>query len=149
MIFMEMFTMLIYDEIFSWEGWGGQLRLASGKCRLRIFDLGKGNTKGLAYLRPIIVVVSDVPGSRMSVRSCTGHIATQVTQKFNIEPHRMLYIEYYPSTAYGDRQQHVIAEKYDVVDFTWHEGKAVEPKWRTLKPPLLKVIKAIVENTDL
>jgi hypothetical protein len=137
--------MLIHDDIFSWEGWGGRLRLGSGECRLRIFDLGKENTKGLAHLRPIIVVVSDVPGSRMSVRSCTGHIATRVTQKFSIEPHRMLYIEYYPETVYGDRQQHVIAEKYDAVDFAWHEGKAVEPKWRTLKPPLLTVIKKIVE----
>jgi len=82
----------------------------------------------------------------MSVRSCTGHIASNVTRQFNIEPHRMLYIEYYPATVYGDRQQHVIPEKYDVVDFTWHEGRAIEPKWRTLKPPLLAVIKEIVEK---
>ena len=39
--------MLIYDDIYSWEGWGGMLRLASGKCRLRIFDLKKGNEKRL------------------------------------------------------------------------------------------------------
>ena len=34
--------MLIYDDIFAWEGWGGELRLASGECRLRIIDLKKG-----------------------------------------------------------------------------------------------------------
>ena len=137
--------MLIYDDIFSWEGWGGRLRLASGECRLRIFDLQKKKAGGLAYLRPIIVLVSDIPESRMSVRSCTGHIATNVTQLFKIEPDRMLYIEYYPETAYGEKNEHIIPEKYDVVDFTWHEGRAVEPKWRTLKPPLLDVIKEIVE----
>jgi hypothetical protein len=137
--------MLIYDDIFSWEGWGGRLRLASGKCRLRIIDLQKKKVGAPAYLRPIIVLVSDIPESRMSVRSCTGHIATNVTQLFKIEPDRMLYIEYYPETAYGEKSEHIIPEKYDVVDFTWHEGRAIEPKWRALKPPLLDVIKEIVE----
>jgi hypothetical protein len=32
------------------------------------------------------------------------------------------------------------------VEFTWHEGRAIEPKWRTLKPPLLDVIKDMVEQ---
>ena len=137
--------MLIHDDIYNWEGWGGQLRLASGKCRLRIFDLKRGNQKGLAHLRPMIVVVSDVPGSRMSVRSCTGHIATSVAREFKINPHRMLFIEYYPETVYGEHKEHVIPEKYDVVDFNWHDDKAIEPKWRTIKPPLLDVIKALVE----
>jgi hypothetical protein len=138
--------MLIHDDIYNWEGWGGQLRLASGKCRLRIFDLKRGNQKGLAHLRPMIVVVSDVPGSRMSVRSCSGHIATSVAREFKINPHRMLFIEYYPETVYGEHKEHVIPEKYDVVDFNWHEDKAIEPKWRTIKPPLLDVIKALVES---
>ena len=137
--------MMIYDDIFSWEGWGGQLRLASGECRLRIFDLQKKKTGGPAYLRPIIVLVSDVPESRMSVRSCTGHIATNVTRMFKIEPERMLFIEYYAETAYGENNEHIIPEKYDVVDFTWHEGRAIEPRWRALKPPLLDVIKEMVE----
>ena len=138
--------MLIYDDIYSWEGFGGILRLASGKCRLRIFDLKKGDKKGLAHLRPIIIIASDVADSRMSVRSCCGHIATGVAGKFNIKPDRMMFIEYYPQTVYGEQRDHVIAEKYDVVDFNWHEDKAIEPKWRTLKPPLLGVIKELVEN---
>ena len=140
--------MLIYNDIFAWEGWGGELRLASGECRLHIFDLKKGDVNGLARLRPIIVIASDIPDSPMSVRSCTGHIATSVAEKFNIEPHRMLYIEFYPKTVYGSHKQHVITEKYDVVDFTWNEGKAIAPKWRTLKPPILDVIKHLVEITD-
>ena len=138
--------MLIHDDIYNWEGWGGKLRLASGKCRLRIFDLKRGNQKGLAHLRPMVVVVSDVPESRMSVRSCSGHIATSVAREFKIKPHRMLFIEYYPETVYGEHKEHVISEKYDVVDFNWHDDKAIEPKWRTLKPPLLDVIKALVES---
>ena len=138
--------MLIYDDIYSWEGWGGSLRLASGKCRLRIFDFKKRNKKDLAHLRPIIVIASDVPESRMSVRSCCGHIASCITKEFNIEPLRMMFIEYYPATAYGQQREHVIAEKYDIVEFNWHQEKAIEPKWRTLKPPLLDAIKKIVES---
>ena len=143
---MSISQMIIFDDIFAWEGWGGELRLASGKCRLRIYDLEKGNANGLAHLRPIIVIASDVPDSRMSVRSCTGHIATRVAEKFSIEPHRMLYIEFYPQTAYGNRKQHIIPEKYDVVEFAWDKGKAIEPKWRTLRPPMLGMIKQLVEG---
>ena len=139
--------MLIYDDIYSWEGFGGVLRLASGKCRLRILDLKMDDKKGLAHLRPYIVIASDVAGSRMSVRSCCGHIATCVSREFSIKPDRMMFIEYYPKTVYGEGQDRVIAEKYDAVDFNWHQDKAIEPKWRTLKPPLLDVVKEFVENS--
>ena len=138
--------MLIYDDIYAWEGWGGRLRLASGKCRLRIFDLKKSNTRGLAHLKPIIVIVSDVAGSPMSVRSCSGHIATSITREFNFNPQRMLFIEYYPQTVYGQHRQHTIEEKYDLVEFDWHRNKAIEPNWRTLKPPMLDMILELVES---
>ena len=137
--------MLIYDDIYSWEGWGGTLRLASGKCRLRMFDLKDKDTSGLAHLRPMIVIASDVPDSRMSVRSCCGHIATSITKEFNLKPHRMMFIEYYPRSEYGENRQHIIEEKYDLVEFTWLDEGAIEPKWRTLKPPLLDAIKELVE----
>jgi hypothetical protein len=139
--------MLIYDEIYSWEGFGGVLRLASGKCRLRIFDLKKGDRQGLAHLRPIIIIASDVAGSRMSVRSCCGHIATGVAREFNIKPDRMMFIEYYPRTTYGEQQDRVIEEKYDLVDFKWHEDKAIQPRWRALKPPMLDVVKNLLETS--
>lgn len=136
--------MLIHDDIFSWEGWGGELSLGSGKCRLRIFDLKKQNTKGFTPLRPVIILVSDVPDSKMSVKSCTSHIATLVTQQFNIKPHRMLWVEYYPETRYGVDDRQVIPEKFDAVEFIWHADKAIKPKWRELKPPLLDEIKKLI-----
>ena len=135
--------MLIYDDTYSWEGWGGALRLASGKCHLQIYDLKDDDRQGLAHLRSIIVIVSDVPDSRMSVRSCCGHIATCVTREFGIKPHRMMFIEYYPQTEYGEKKQHIIEEKYDLVEFKWLDEGAIEPKWRTLKAPLLDAIKAL------
>ena len=58
----------------------------------------------------------------------------------------MLFIEYYPQTVYGQHQEHTIAEKYDLVEFNWHRDKAIEPKWRTLKPPLLDMILKLVQG---
>ena len=138
--------MLIHDDIFYWSGWGGRLGLGSGKCRLRIFDLKKSKAKDLTHLRPIIVVVSDISESNVSVRSCTSHIATLVAEEFNIDPHRMLWIEHYPENKYGIEDIHVIPEKFDAVEFIWHEGKAIQPKWRTLKPPLLDEIRSLTSE---
>ena len=141
-------SVLIYDDIYSWEGFGGILRLASGKCRLRIFDLKKGGQAGLAHLRPNIVIASDIDDSRMSVRSCCGHIATGVARKFNIKPDRMMFIEYYPETVYGEQQDHVIGEKFDLVDFSWREDQAIQPAWRTLKSPMLDIVQELVDSTE-
>jgi hypothetical protein len=136
--------MLIHDGIYSWEGFGGKLKLASGQCWLRIYDLTRRASRGLAHLRPFVVIVSDLPGSRISVRSCAGHAATSVARDFKIDPLRMLFIEYYPESVYGEHQDHVIPERYEAVDFNWTAGGAVQPKWRTLQPPLLDAIKLLI-----
>jgi len=136
--------MLIHDDIFEWSGWGGRLSLGSGKCRLRIYDLKKKGAKGLRHLRHIVVIVSDVTDSKMSVKSCTSHVATQVTEKFNIDPQRMLWVEYYPESKYGVDGERVIPERFEAVEFTWHTDKAIKPEWRELKPPLLDEIKKLM-----
>ncbi|MFP4667692.1 MAG: hypothetical protein ACLFMN_02750 [Desulfobacterales bacterium] len=139
--------MLIHDDIYTWEGWGGRLRLASGKCRLRIFDRRKGADSPVTILRPMVVVVSDVSDSKMSVRSCAGHIATCVTRDFDIDPHRMLYVEYYPTVRYGMQNEHEIPEQYVAVDFNWNEGRALNPSWRPLQPPVIDVVKSLMETS--
>ncbi|MFP4193394.1 MAG: hypothetical protein ACOCQI_05345 [Desulfosalsimonas sp.] len=139
--------MLIHDDIYTWEGWGGRLRLASGKCHLRIFDRRKGADSLVTILRPMVVVVSDVSGSKMSVRSCAGHIATCVTRDFDIDPHRMLYVEYYPTVRYGMQNEHEIPEQYVAVDFNWNEGRALNPSWRPLQPPVIDVVKSLMETS--
>jgi hypothetical protein len=138
--------MLIFDDIYAWSGWGGKLKLGSGKCRLRIYDLKKGNKRGLMHLRPIIVVVSDVEDSKISVRSCSSHIATLVTKAFGIDPLRMLWVEYYPEHKYGAGDAHFIPEKLDAVEFSWHGDKAIQPRYRPLKPPLLDEIKKLIRE---
>jgi hypothetical protein len=140
--------MLIYDDVFVWEGFGGRFNLAAGTCALRIYDLSKGPRTGAAYLRPIIVIASDIPESRISVRSVVGHIATKVIEQFSIDPQRMLFIEYYPEVVYGKHNELRIPEHYDAVEFVWKEKKALHPKWRTLQPPLLDVVLKLVGVSD-
>jgi hypothetical protein len=137
--------MLIHDDIFAWEGFGGLLRLGSGKCRLRIIDLRMGSHKGLAHLRPYIFVASDVPESRMSVRSCVSHIATSVTKAFGINPNRMIFVEYAPHSTYGVDGENLIPEHFDAVEFTWLGDKALHPKWRTLQQPLLDIVRKAMQ----
>jgi hypothetical protein len=142
---------LIYDDVYHWEGWGGRMRLGSGRCRLRIFDLRRAGQKRLAHLKPIIAVVSDLPKERindMSVRSCTSHVATCVAADFKIDPQRMLWIEYDPGGSYGAAGDRRVEESVVGVDFNWHDGKAIEPKWRELVPPLREVVLDLIRQTE-
>lgn len=132
--------MLIYDDIFSWDGFGGKLKLASGKCRLKIYDLSGEQADGLLHLKPIIVIAMDHPGSKMSVRSCSSHIATMVIQTFQIAPSRMQFVEYYPQKTYGKEGKSLIPEIFEAVDFTWKENRAIHPRLRPPSPVLLKCL---------
>jgi len=138
--------MLIYDDIFTWDGWGGKLRLASGKCQLRIFDLAHEEQGGIKILKPVIVVASDIGGQKISVRSCGGHIATMVVKRFDIDPNRMVWIEYYPALEYGKGDKvNIVPERYDIAEFTWDDGRAFQPVWRPLRPPMLNLVKDLME----
>lgn len=145
--------MLIHDDIFTWKGFGGVYQLAAGRCRLRIFDLTRGEPCNVTHLKPVVVVVSDLPhngaGYRsMSVRSCSSHIATCIAHQFNIAPQRMTYVEYYPTSSYGAENQHVIPAKIDAIEFTWFDDKAMHPKWKSLASPLLETVTEWLEQTE-
>ena len=138
--------MLIYDDIFSWDGFGGKLKLASGKCRLKIYDLSWEQADGLLHLKPIIVIAMDHPGSKMSVRSCSSHIATIVVQKIQIAPSRMQFVEYYPKKTYGKEGKNLIPEVFEAVDFTWKENMAIHPRLRPPSPILVKCLQELFGN---
>ncbi|MCP4748295.1 MAG: hypothetical protein GY874_19480 [Desulfobacteraceae bacterium] len=144
--------MIVHDDVFSWNGFGGLFQLASGCCRLRIFDLSKGGHKNVAHIKPIVAVASELPDSspkmkKISVRSCSSHIATCLVNQFKIDPHRMIFAEYTPKSTYGDRQQFTIAAKLEMVDFQWHDQKALYPKFRDLPEPLNAIIlDALADN---
>ena len=141
--------MIIFDDIYTWEGWGGAFRLGSGRCRLKIFDLKKCGKAGLVYLKPVIVVAMDLPKEKpsdMTVKSCNSHIATSVARDFNIEPNRMQFVEYYPARRYGKTNEHLIEERLDAVDFTWFGDKAMKPVYRNLEPSLLEIVRALMRR---
>lgn len=141
--------MLIHDDTYSWQGWGGKLRLGSGRCKLQIFDIGKEASKGVTLLKPVIVVVSDIPFERvrpnqMTVKSCASHIATCVVRDFDIDPHRMLWIEYYPKDESGESKYS--KESFDAVEFTWNNDFAVQPKWKSLNPIMLDTVRKLINQ---
>ena len=145
--------MRVYDGIFEWEGWGGQLKLAKGRCRLWIFDLNRSAEKEVLHLRPMVVVASDLPREGMmkgevSVRSAAGHIATVVSRKFRIDPPRMQFVEYTPRETYGKNSEYVIEAGYDAVEFAWQDGLALFPRIAPLNGPLKKWLQEMLENNE-
>ena len=144
--------MVIYDDIFEWEGWGGELKLAKGRCRLRIFDLNRSDRKDVLHLRPMVVVASDLPREGMmkgevSVRSAASHIATVVSQRFGIDPQRMQFVEYTPRETYGKHGEYVIQPGYDAVEFTWEDGLALFPRHKPIDPELVVILREWLEDT--
>jgi len=140
----------IFDDILNWDGYGGKFNLASGRCRLRLFDLSKADSVTVPQLKPIVAVVSDLPGDkepamkRVSVRACISHVATTIVHRFKLDPNRMVLVEHYPRETYGRQSEKVIPEKYDVVVLKWHGEKALFPNWRPLQSPLLETVQALV-----
>jgi hypothetical protein len=142
--------MLLYNGLYHWKGWGGKLQLASGKCRMRIYDLTKGRQNGVVLLKSVVVVLTDEPREKindMTIKSCASHIATSVTKQFSIDPERTLWAEFYPQVTYGKDNMNVIPEKYEAVEFTWHDCKAVSPKWRLLESPLLDMVRKLEKQS--
>jgi len=138
---------ILHNKIFHWDGFGGLLKLASGNCMLRVVELQKTD---ISFVKPYIVITEDTPShdlsrqnQKLSIRSCCAHIATCVTQQFSIEPKRMFWLEYYPESIYGVKQEKYIPEQYEVVSFVWEANKAFHPTFRVLKPPVLEQVKTI------
>ena len=144
--------MKIFDDVLIWDGYGGKFNLAAGRCRLRLFDLSKGDDESVPLLKPIIAVVSDLPGDRLpamkkvSVRACISHVATTIVHRFKIDHNRMVLVEHYPRETYGRQSEKIIPEKYDAVDLKWHGDKALFPNWRPLKPPLLDIVRSLIAD---
>lgn len=142
--------MKLFDDVLNWEGYGGKFNLAAGRCRLRLFDLSKEENRGVSHFKPIIAVVSDLPGDsptalkKVSVRACISHVATTIVHRFKLDQNRMVLIEYYPKETYGQRSEKVIPEKFDLVDLKWHGDKALFPSWRSLPSPLLETVRELI-----
>ncbi len=143
--------MFIYNNTFSWDGWGGAIRLAAGKCHLWLFDLRKvpQRPQGMIFMRPVVGVVKEIdPDNPISLRSVTSHIATQVTRKFNIDPRRLLWLEYLPARTYRRPTPRSVPARLDLVELNWVAGKAMTPSWRPLEEPLATLIQNFIEAAE-
>lgn len=140
--------MLVNDSVYVWEGWEGHRFLGTGRCRIRVYDFSKKTVNGLTYLKPIVVVITDTPESDMKAKSYASQIATWIVKEFSIDPHRMLFVQYYPTKAYGIQGAYIRPEKYQVAEFKWHSEEAKDPKWNPLKTPILSIIKNLVKNGE-
>jgi hypothetical protein len=58
----------------------------------------------------------------------------------------MVWIEYYPEKRYGMNDKNIIPERYESVEFVWHEDRAVKPIWKTLNPTMLELVKKLVSE---
>jgi hypothetical protein len=129
-------SMKRYDDIFTWEGWGGAFNLGGGRCHLRFFDLRKESPAEVGLLKPFVAVVTDLPREgwkpdQMSVKSCALHAASQFVRQFGLSPQRMRWIEYYPPP---DSQIRYGKERFDEASFTWEGDRAVYVRWKSLDP---------------
>lgn len=146
--------MLIYDDIYKWDGWGGKFKLASGKCRLRIFDLRENRQKSVALFKPFVVIVADIPSdapqgpNQMTVKSCASHIATRVVKEFDIDPFRMVWVEHYPLDDESKKLRYVPKERFDEVEFYWRGKEALHPKWKNLVPAMETLVKELVQEQE-
>jgi hypothetical protein len=137
----------IFNDIFTWDGWGGLIRLAAGRCHLWLFDLRKvsGRPEGMIFMQPFVGVIQEIdPGNPVSLRSVTSHVATMVVRRFNIDPRRLLWVEYVPERIYGGQARRTVPEKLDQVELNWVEGKAMIPGWRPLDEPLRTLVKGVI-----
>ncbi len=145
--------MLIYDDLYKWDGWGGMFKLGSGRCRLRIFDLKKKGGKSPVPLKPFIIIVTDIPFAKrapnqMTIKSCASHIATKVVREFKINPTRMVWIEYYPEDPDNYKLKYKNREFFEEVEFTWHGDYALQPGWKPLNPAMEKLVKSLLEENN-
>lgn len=142
--------MLIYDGPYRWDGFGARFKLGSGACRLKIFNLSKDDhNEQMAFMKPIIVIVSDTieknsPINKVTVRGFASHIATCVTKDFNLDPARMLWVEYSPPES--NTQSENLESMFDLVEFQWFGNKALHPQWRKPTPPILNLLKNIMRK---
>ena len=84
----------------------------------------------ITLYRDIHLVIASETGEGMSVTNAAEVIATEVVNRYGIDPARMLFIEHYPES----QRPRPYGESYDLVTFTWDGKRATNPDWRHLPP---------------
>ena len=107
------------DTVHHYHAWTGN----DARCRLRLFW-----RKATAVA--IVTELPDNPG--MSVTNYAENLATEIAQRYGIEPGRLVWIEHYPQrdpAVYNDPE--LDAETYDLATFVWdcQSREYSDPDW--------------------
>lgn len=75
-----------------------------------------------------LVIVTELASNEgTSITSCAEHLAEQITQKYNIDPKNLVWIEHFGVQSYSDHWMYQIynegKERFDLVTFDILEGK--------------------------
>lgn len=89
-----------------------------GSCRIRIYQIP----------RKTVVIATDL-ASGPSVTNAAEEIATQVAQKYAIDPASLTWIEHYQRPDRRAKPGEPKGEEFDLVTFTWDGTRFVEPQW--------------------
>lgn len=90
--------MLIYNDIFTWEGpKTDNKNLWLKSCHLWVIDLSSPDNN-VEYLKPVIIVAMDKSdGPKRKI--CAETLGKQIFSDFNLDMKRTLWVEYDPDTT--------------------------------------------------
>lgn len=79
--------------------------------------------------RAIQLVIAEETGEGQSVTNACELIATEVVERYGLDPKRMLFIEHYPA-----KQRPTHGESFDLVTFRWDGKRFRNPDWKHVPP---------------
>lgn len=108
--------MMPSDTIFTYHVRANRIR---AHCRLRSYAGGQQT----------VVIASELPDNPgMSITNAAAELATQVCQRYGIDPECLVWVEHYGATATTSYRQDP-PETYDLVTFTWTGKGFAQPRW--------------------
>jgi hypothetical protein len=107
----------IYMERYEYKGWTN----TTGVCGIEVF----GTT----------VICTQFPENRgTSITNMAESLAAQISEKYSIPLHDLIWIEHYPADA-------LFAANYKVVAFDMVQGRVLNPRWQEIEPQAVDLLK--------
>ncbi len=100
------------DTIFNYKGSNNR----DAKCRIQIFE---------QVGRIVIVATELADNSGYSITNAAEQIVAEVCRKFNIDPEKLIWVEYYPPKK-------STASRCELVQFNWDGQYFSRPRWASL-----------------
>lgn len=135
---------IIFDDRYEWSGkktgrrnpvnwWGGA-------CHLKILDLAAGKS-GVPMIKPIVIIIKDTSEGSSS-KICAPELVKYVCRDFQLDIHKLLWIEYnpVPEPGFEVARFQPVAEISDETLYTVN--------WRPIRPNELEMIKPFCQEAS-